>query len=327
MYYKDAVHLKRELAEQILYKNVRKSTLAHAFTGHGHGHNSYSSLRKDLFRSTNGISVVPSKNGEFAIKFHLDGMVDKNEVCSYLSLKQPEVVLVNSGIIKIQTTKLRRPSWPGCSVSHVDCTGGSIGCFLSDAKGAHYILSNNHVLANSNNAKIKDPILQPGKVDGGRVLKNEIAFLHSFDNLDFTNTNEVDWAIAKMHDPTDARIEVPIIGRILDSNNPQIGMTVFKYGRTTRDTYGQIVSLDADIKVRYGSRVAIFENQVEILSTDSKKKKFSKPGDSGSSIIDRKTHEIVGLLFAGTRDGTTFANNIIKVLNRVRTNLPNFTIA
>ncbi len=43
-----------------------------------------------------------------------------------------------------------------------------------------FILSNNHVLANSNTAAIGDPILQPGSHDGGTLTNDHIADLADF---------------------------------------------------------------------------------------------------------------------------------------------------
>ena len=66
-----------------------------------------------------------------------------------------------------------RPAQGGFSVGHYQITAGTLGtcCYdLSPFPGIpsrYYILSNNHVLANANNARVGDPILQPGPYDGG----------------------------------------------------------------------------------------------------------------------------------------------------------------
>ena len=75
--------------------------------------------------------------------------------------------------------------------------------------GQMYILSNNHVLANSNLAALGDPILQPGRVDGGTFPSNKIATLERFVEIMPTNQspgyNLVDAAIAT---PDDGRLAV-----------------------------------------------------------------------------------------------------------------------
>ncbi len=47
------------------------------------------------------------------------------------------------------------------------------------------ILSNNHVLANSNAARLGDAILQPGVYDGGKFPQDHIADLLEFVTLNF----------------------------------------------------------------------------------------------------------------------------------------------
>jgi hypothetical protein len=324
MYFDQALELKRDLAEQIIFK--KRSAMSYAFET-AHGSHARKSFRKDLFKNTNGLSVVNTKDGGFALKLYLDGKVSEHEISSYLDLKKTEIILANIGVISIKTKKRRRPAWPGCSVGHCNGYAGSIGCILEDDKDQKYILSNNHVIANSNNARVNDAILQPGVYDGGRKMKNEIAQLFAFEKIDFTNSNVADWAIGKLIDSSFVRSDLPIFGSIMGYTDPEDEMQVFKYGRTTKDTYGEIATLSADIKVKYGNRIAVFQDQMEIVSTDSQKRRFSREGDSGSVVIDQKSNKIVGLLFAGGTDGTTFANDINVVFNGVESNLPNFTIA
>src|SRR3546814_8805883 len=49
----------------------------------------------------------------------------------------------------------------------------------------YYILSNNHVLANSNNATPGDAVLQPGPFDGGTDPADRIASLSRFIPITF----------------------------------------------------------------------------------------------------------------------------------------------
>jgi hypothetical protein len=63
---------------------------------------------------------------------------------------------------------LARPVRCGVSVGHIDITAGTLGAVVERGGGdeERYLLSNNHVLANSNEAEVGDPILEPGPVDG-----------------------------------------------------------------------------------------------------------------------------------------------------------------
>src|SRR5438477_1120987 len=94
-------------------------------------------------------------------------------------------------------TKQARPAPMGFSVGHPAITAGSIGARVADGLGNLYILSNNHVLANSNDASIGDPELQPGAYDGGTAPADQIATLSAFQPIDFSGgTNTFDAAIA-----------------------------------------------------------------------------------------------------------------------------------
>src|SRR4030067_2386517 len=54
-----------------------------------------------------------------------------------------------------------RPAPGGVSIGHFRITAGTFGCVVRDrASGSRLILSNNHVLANSNDASPGDAILQ-----------------------------------------------------------------------------------------------------------------------------------------------------------------------
>ncbi len=65
-------------------------------------------------------------------------------------------------------TARQRPCPPGYSIGHPQITAGTLGVWVQRGQGAeHYVLSNNHVLANSNAAVLGDFIRQPGTADGG----------------------------------------------------------------------------------------------------------------------------------------------------------------
>lgn len=101
-----------------------------------------------------------------------------------------------------------RPAMGGYSCGHFRITAGTLGTCCYDLSpfpsipSKYYILSNNHVLANSNNARIGDPILQPGPIDGGTVPNDVIARLSRFIPIQFVSgsnapCNYVDCAVAE----------------------------------------------------------------------------------------------------------------------------------
>ena len=77
--------------------------------------------------------------------------------------------VVEYGVIKAQAlTSRRRPCPPGYSVGHPNVTAGTLGAWVRRGAGEQrLILSNNHVIANSNEAVLGDFIRQPGTADGG----------------------------------------------------------------------------------------------------------------------------------------------------------------
>ncbi len=217
----------------------------------------------------------------------------------------------------IETLRQRiRPAMGGFSVGHYKITAGTIGTCVYNLRPfpgippRYYILSNNHVLANSNNARTGDPILQPGSYDGGRVPQDVIARLSRFVPIRFkTSTtaplNYVDAAIAEgnFHD---LNREIYWIGYVKQvRSNPRVGDIVEKTGRTTNFTTGKITALNATLDVNYGSgRVARFTRQIVTTA-------MSAGGDSGSLVCDI-SEGAVGLLFAGSSQ-VTIINSILYV--------------
>jgi hypothetical protein len=92
-----------------------------------------------------------------------------------------------------------RPVMPGISVGHYQITAGTLGVIVEKG-GDAYILSNNHVLADTNAASVGDAIYQPAAADMGSD-KDKVAELAEFVPIDFATTaeNTVDCALAKLY--------------------------------------------------------------------------------------------------------------------------------
>lgn len=87
----------------------------------------------------------------------------------------------------------QRPLRCGCSVGHYKLTAGTLGCFVKSRKdGSVLMLSNNHVLANENDAAVGDHILQPGDYDGGRRPNDVVGQLVNFLKLKVNGSNAAD---------------------------------------------------------------------------------------------------------------------------------------
>jgi len=207
-----------------------------------------------------------------------------------------------------------RPAEGGYSVGHYQVTAGTIATAVYDAQPfpgippRYYILSNNHVLANSNNSRIGDPIVQPGRADGGQMPADVIARLSRFVPIRFGGPpNLVDAAIAEAQFP-DIDREIYWIGYVRGVRLLQtVGETVQKTGRTTNYTTGRVTHVNATVNVNYGNgRTALMARQIVTSA-------MSAPGDSGSLLLDMDENA-VGLLFAGSGVVTIF-NQITFVQN------------
>lgn len=86
-----------------------------------------------------------------------------------------------------------RPTIPcGITIGHPQVTAGTLGAMVRDASsGAPLILSNNHVLANCNGARVGDEIIQPATNDGGRASADTVAHLERFWRIYWTNETGV----------------------------------------------------------------------------------------------------------------------------------------
>ena len=249
------------------------------------------------------------------------------------SLEGVPVSPVVTGLIMARTdpTLRLRPAPLGSSVGHFAITAGSIGARVVDATGNVYILSNNHVLANSNAASIGDAIYQPGPYDGGTAA-DQIATLFAFKPIDFSGAaNSFDAAIARSNtsdlgfaSPADDGYGAPAAQIYGDANgdgafddvNALLGLPVQKYGRTTKLTHGQITGINGTVTVCYEVlyifciKSATYTNQLIVDAAG-----FSGGGDSGSLIVaDDGTLRPVGLLFAGSST-QTIVNRIDLVLS------------
>lgn len=229
-----------------------------------------------------------------------------------------------TGEIEAQPHRFRmRPAPGGISVGHVDITAGTLGCLARGLNAPRtrrrLILSNNHVLADSNAGSFGDSIVQPGPLDGGTSPADRIAILERFVPIDFGGRpNVVDCATGWAWPD---RVQVGQVfvrngvRRIFRTGSRPVSCRRFrlvgKSGRTTQLTLGRIVDCNATIRVRYGPRTALFRDQISIRGFG---RLFSAGGDSGSLIWSWSPRRSpVGLLFAGG-GGFTFANKIQHVL-------------
>jgi hypothetical protein len=224
-----------------------------------------------------------------------------------------------------------RPLQIGVSCGHYNITAGTLGCFVHPRGDEEtlLILSNNHVLADEDNAKVGDAILQPGSFDGGKNPKDLVARFTKAISLTQTAVNYVDAAVAVVEDKIKTNLRMIKGQGRLGGLGPEFldaGTEVAKLGRTTGLTHGRISAFELDnVVVRYGLGDLRFDNQIEIEGGGQKS--FSEGGDSGSLIVEANTREAIGLLFAGgdiggsNGKGLTYANPIHAVLDALNIDL------
>ncbi len=288
-----------------------------------------------IFTARAGVTGIPDRLDGLRVKTYMSGRI----------YAQRGATCEASGDNACQTSE----RWPlpvplGVSVGHSGITAGTIGARLTDGTNV-FILSNNHVLANVNQASIGDSILQPGAFDGG-LADDAIATLSDFEPLRFCTVFFI-WLICDQTNVIDAAVAISTTAD-LDVSTPQgeydstpgygspssvihsaygdpdvigdeqlaqlLGLGVQKYGRTTGTTTGTIDAVNATVDVCYDSScslVARFVDQLIILPGT-----FSSGGDSGSLIVTNDgVSTPVGLLFAGSNTNT-IANRIDLVLDR-----------
>jgi hypothetical protein len=239
-----------------------------------------------------------------------------------------------------------RPAVPGVSIAHKDVTAGTFGCLVEDVDGKRLILSNNHVLANSNKGVPGDLILQPGPYDGGVEppiatllpyipigtggsnpggdLPSECAIIGALVDLingmtkfvgskqylvaleEGEDTNLFDAALAEPIDPGDVRPEIMEIGMPTGATTAEIGETIKKSGRATGLTTGTVEQIHATVQVDMGS------GQIVTFEDQVISDLHCEGGDSGSAVLN-ENNEVVGLLFAGG-EGTMVHCEILNIL-------------
>ncbi|MDX2033067.1 MAG: hypothetical protein SF339_20490 [Blastocatellia bacterium] len=256
--------------------------------------------------------------GELAIRVYVrkklpdKQLTDSQRIPSEIDGMPTDVIQL--GVVR----SLARPARGGGSIGHYQLDGaGTLGCVVRhSATGELFILSNNHVIANTNSCSIGDDVLEPRVSDGGQ---HPIARLFDFETLKFGpgDDNVMDAAIARVLDPAEIEPGVIHIGSISASPAlPAVNQQVCKYGRTTGYTSGVVCDISADYTdIEYPlGQMASFTKQIAIAGDSAM---FSQSGDSGSLILASESRTPVALLFAGDdQKGLTFATPIDLILSR-----------
>ena len=219
----------------------------------------------------------------------------------------------------------------------VTCCSGTLGALVQRG-GTFFVLSNNHVLAKSDQGKPGDQISQPGLVDNNCNAGTPVATLTQAATLKPASgtsgpaPSNVDAALAQIV----SAATVDTSGAILDlgaqgpssiaaappSGTLAVPATVLstnervaKSGRSSGLTCSTLQSVNTTVSVDYdvacgGAKAftSTFSNQVIVNGGN-----FSASGDSGALIVTADTARPVALLYGGNSSSTT-GNPISDVL-------------
>lgn len=252
------------------------------------------------------IGVAPGKGDEYKLAVRIYRGAEQYQAALLRGLGQhmDEIDLV-TGV----RYRPRMTLQAGGSIGHYKITAGTLGGFVEDDQN-YFMMSNNHVFANSNQCFGGDAIVQPGPADAGSAAPAIVGNLDKWFPLSKIARDGVDVAVATFSDEVEFfnPWDYTGIGRIKKTHvTDRMSVTrVIKRGRTTGVRRGTVSAFELDgVQIDYGSRndpaVVTFDNQIEIIGTPASRD-FSAGGDSGSFVIDRDTMQVYALLYGGGPD-------------------------
>ncbi len=202
-----------------------------------------------------------------------------------------------------------------------DCCGGTLGALVADRNSNLFILSNNHVLAESDQARTGDTVVQPALVDlncnpasrsHGRLLALRGAHPEYQTNVDAALA-----AATPAVDGTGAILQLgPSINGVLTPAAPAAGegealtagllnqLRVVKSGRTTGLTCSTVNTVNLTVQVDYYYDCAetqryytkTYVNQIGMPGAS-----FADSGDSGALVLDASNAQPRGPVFCQRR--------------------------
>ena len=282
--------------------------------------------------STTGLTYVVATVGGSASKAATQVLVNTAGVASNPSAHQSQMATP----VLLGTSGGNNDDYDTHGNQIVDCCGGTLGSLIQDTNNHQYLLSNNHILARSDQASVGDAIIQPGLIDNNCTPNGEgpgtslVGSLTGWLPLSSSVTN-ADAAIAQVNSGA-----VSSTGSILELGMRQadgtlsaappgvsstggkgeiatLNQTVAKSGRTTGLTCASVSALAVDVNVDYYLDCAetkpyltkSYTNQLAVSGNQ-----FSDAGDSGSLVVDAADAEPVGLFFAGGIDASGVSQGV-----------------
>jgi hypothetical protein len=295
--------------------------------------------------STSGLYTAPH-----AISSSLVPATNAPITVTITAISQATATATGTAIVTLTTQQQQTQTEPielGTSGGNINdangnyCCSGTLGSLVT-RNGTLYILSNNHVLANSaGNSGSPDvgvAITQPGliEVNCQSSSTHTVANLSEYFPLQTGPIPKIDAALAQIvSGAVDTSGNILLLGSTLTNGVPNPGLptsgtgltpaqaigapyngAVAKSGRTTGLTCSTIIGTNVASSVDYyahcgDTNAAFTVNYTDLISVNGGD--FSATGDSGSLIVTQSTAEAVALLFAGS-DTDTVGNPITDVL-------------
>ncbi|MFJ3303406.1 hypothetical protein ACIPSA_09820 [Streptomyces sp. NPDC086549] len=193
---------------------------------------------------------------------------------------------------------------------------GTLGAVVIDNETqARAALTNFHVAAVDATGQAGDRMVQPSRIEHGKVPQDEFGA-----TLRLVLSDHVDGAVVAIDEDRQTSCDIAEIGGVHGTKTADLGMTVRKRGRTTGLTLGSVDGISATVQVPYeGLGVRTLRDQVSITAATSPDAVFSDHGDSGSVIVDDDGF-VVALLFAGA-GANTVGNPIASVLQELNVSM------
>src|SRR5271157_2246108 len=301
--------------------------------------------------ATNGtISTAGLYTAPHAISSSLVPATNAPITVSITAISQASATATGTAVVTLTTQQQQTQTEPiqlGTSGGIINyaygnhCCSGTLGSLVT-RNGTLYILSNNHVMANSaensGSPDVGQSITQPGliEVNCASSSTHAVADLSEYFPLQTGSIPKIDAALAAVSSgAVDTSGNILLLGSTLTNGVPApgapksgVGLTpaqalgapyngaVAKSGRTTGLTCSTIVGTNVASSVSYyahcgDTNAAFTVNYTDLVAVNGGD--FSDTGDSGSLIVTQSTAEAVALLFAGS-DTDSVGNPITDVL-------------
>lgn len=183
---------------------------------------------------------------------------------------------------------------PGLSVGLPSGPVGTLGVIALDpATEAGCLVSAAHVLAAGDETRPGDPVIQPGREDGGRAPRDVVGAL---ERIDFAN--DAAYAVVTSARPVDAQ-PVGASVRIRGTRFPRRDDVLEKSGRSTHVTQARVDGIGHFFGVLFGIHLVPLEGQTAPIAAE---------GDSGAVWYDPASGKAVGIHCKGSPHPVGAAN-------------------